>query len=139
MAGLFKAKKPESDGIEFWHNPERSGWLMKQGGCATQPRRQYACSTFVKQGQLTCVLLPFLQESTSRRGAAGVCQHGVVPHGQSKSQRSCVYITRPLMYPLLMCDHNPRRWFVLKQGKIYWFKSDVVTPVSAQPAQPTQP
>lgn len=31
MAGLFKAKKPESDGIEFWHNPERSGWLMKQG------------------------------------------------------------------------------------------------------------
>jgi hypothetical protein len=22
------------------------------------------------------------------------------------------------------------RWFVLKQGKIYWFKSDVVTPVS---------
>lgn len=22
-----------------------------------------------------------------------------------------------------------RRWFVLKQGKIFWFKSDVVTPV----------
>ena len=22
------------------------------------------------------------------------------------------------------------RWFILKQGKIFWFKSDVVTPVS---------
>lgn len=25
----------------------------------------------------------------------------------------------------------PCRYFVLKQGKIFWFKSDVVTPVSA--------
>ena len=23
-----------------------------------------------------------------------------------------------------------RRWFVLKQGKIFWFKSDIVDPVS---------
>lgn len=23
------------------------------------------------------------------------------------------------------------RWFVLKQGKIFWFKSDIVTPVRA--------
>ncbi len=22
-----------------------------------------------------------------------------------------------------------RRWFVLKQGKIFWFKSDIITPV----------
>lgn len=43
MAGLFKAKKPESDGIEFWHNPERSGWLMKQGEC------------FLGGGDLACV------------------------------------------------------------------------------------
>jgi hypothetical protein len=61
MASLFKAKKPENDGIEFWHNPERSGWLMKQG-------------EYIKTWR--------------------------------------------------------RRWFVLKQGKIYWFKSDVVTPDS---------
>jgi hypothetical protein len=25
---------------------------------------------------------------------------------------------------------GPRRWFVMKQGKIFWFKSDVVTPDS---------
>ena len=24
-----------------------------------------------------------------------------------------------------------RRWFVLKQGKIFWFKSDIITPVRA--------
>lgn len=27
------------------------------------------------------------------------------------------------------------RWFVLKQGKIFWFKSDIVTPVRAQASQ----
>lgn len=61
MAGFFRAKNTESDGVEFWHNPEREGWLMKQG-------------EYIKTWR--------------------------------------------------------RRWFVLKQGKIYWFKSDVVTPDS---------
>jgi hypothetical protein len=32
MAGLFRAKKAFEEGdVEFWHNPERGGWLMKQG------------------------------------------------------------------------------------------------------------
>lgn len=31
MAGFFKAKTTELEGVEFWHNPERAGWLMKQG------------------------------------------------------------------------------------------------------------
>lgn len=29
MASFF-ARKVETD-VEFWHNPDRSGWLMKQG------------------------------------------------------------------------------------------------------------
>eukprot|EP00879_Flechtneria_rotunda_P002920 GHRR01003137.1.p2 GENE.GHRR01003137.1~~GHRR01003137.1.p2 ORF type:complete len:138 (+),score=32.07 GHRR01003137.1:206-619(+) len=62
MAGLFKARKGFEEGdVEFWHNPERAGWLMKQG-------------EYIKTWR--------------------------------------------------------RRWFVLKQGKIFWFKSDVVTPDS---------
>ncbi|KAF6254231.1 hypothetical protein COO60DRAFT_1542620 [Scenedesmus sp. NREL 46B-D3] len=62
MAGLFRAKKAFEEGdVEFWHNPERGGWLMKQG-------------EYIKTWR--------------------------------------------------------RRWFVLKQGKIFWFKSDVVTPDS---------
>ncbi|KAI8464766.1 MAG: PH-domain-containing protein [Monoraphidium minutum] len=60
MAALFGARKVETD-VEFWHNPDRSGWLMKQG-------------EYIKTWR--------------------------------------------------------RRWFVLKQGKIFWFKSDVVTPDS---------
>jgi hypothetical protein len=32
----------------------------------------------------------------------------------------------------------PCRWFVLKQGKIFWFKSDVVTPVSAAASRQQQ-
>ena len=31
MAGLFGAKKPSYGDVEYWANPERSGWLMKQG------------------------------------------------------------------------------------------------------------
>lgn len=48
-------------GVEFWHSPDRTGWLMKQGEVM-------------------------------------------------KSWR--------------------RRWVVLKQGKIFWFKNEVVTPQS---------
>lgn len=60
MAAFFGAAKYDGD-VEFWHNPERAGWLMKQG-------------EYIKTWR--------------------------------------------------------RRWFVLKQGKIFWFKSDVVTPDS---------
>lgn len=60
MASLFGARKVDTD-VEFWHSPDRSGWLMKQG-------------EYIKTWR--------------------------------------------------------RRWFVLKQGKIFWFKSDVVTPDS---------
>jgi hypothetical protein len=28
-----------------------------------------------------------------------------------------------------------RRWFVLKQGRIFWFKADVVTPVRLPPGR----
>ena len=33
-------------------------------------------------------------------------------------------------YPHQVIDACFRRWFILKQDKIFWFKSDVVTPVS---------
>lgn len=37
MAGLFRAKKAFEEGdVEFWHNPERGGWLMKQGKYVSQ-------------------------------------------------------------------------------------------------------
>ena len=48
---------------------------------------------------------------------------------------------RPLVVQLQAAENTPQgsstlprhaarcRWFILKQGKIFWFKSDVVTPV----------
>lgn len=59
MSLLFGSNKNTYGGVEFWSEPERSGWLMKQG-------------EYIKTWR--------------------------------------------------------RRWFVLKQGKIFWFKSDIVTP-----------
>ena len=35
MAALFGTKKSTYDDVEFWHNPERTGWLMKQGKLVT--------------------------------------------------------------------------------------------------------
>ncbi|KAK9811317.1 hypothetical protein WJX72_001679 [[Myrmecia] bisecta] len=65
MAGmlnqLFGKTKTNYGDVEFWHAPERAGWLQKQGEYMTNWRR---------------------------------------------------------------------RWFVLKEGKIFWFKSDIVTPDS---------
>ncbi|GLC34104.1 hypothetical protein PLESTF_000169000 [Pleodorina starrii] len=56
-----KSTKETYGGVEYWHTPERCGWLQKQG-------------EYIKTWR--------------------------------------------------------RRWFVMKQGKIFWFKSDVVTPDS---------
>lgn len=65
MAGFFKAKNTETDGVEFWHNPEREGWLMKQGKqqCDNWQVRQLPDG--YKHISLT------LQESTSKLGGAG--------------------------------------------------------------------
>jgi len=62
MAQLLNRLRAEERvaGVEFWHSPERGGWLMKQG-------------EFIKTWR--------------------------------------------------------RRWFILKQGKIFWFKTDEVGPV----------
>ena len=29
------ATKADAGGVEFWHGPERAGWLMKQGSVAS--------------------------------------------------------------------------------------------------------
>jgi hypothetical protein len=39
MAALFGARKVDTD-VEFWHNPDRSGWLMKQGVCSGLPENE---------------------------------------------------------------------------------------------------
>merc|ERR1711934_731939 len=63
MAQLLNRLRAEERiaGVEFWHSPERCGWLMKQG-------------EYIKTWR--------------------------------------------------------RRWFILKQGKIFWFKTDSVGPTS---------
>lgn len=62
MAAWWGGRSKDSyGGVEFWHSPERCGWLQKQGDIIKTWRR---------------------------------------------------------------------RWFVMKQGKIFWFKDDVVTPDS---------
>jgi hypothetical protein len=96
MAGLFKAKRPESDGIEFWHNPERSGWLMKQGACAKGHTPAVQVLHACKHAGHTCVPVhPWcrafnVQVNTSRHGAAGVLHASICiwqPLGTQLEQR----------------------------------------------------
>lgn len=61
MSNLFGRSSKSLSDVEFWEEPERAGWLMKQGEYFKNWRR---------------------------------------------------------------------RWFVLKQGKIFWFKTNIITPES---------
>jgi hypothetical protein len=78
-----------------------------------------------RPAHLLCVIVLFAGEyiKTWRRRCA--CQQGV---GRAAAQKQGAAQSHddPCSYTCLTAC----RWFVLKQGKIYWFKSDVVTPVS---------
>jgi hypothetical protein len=57
------------------------------------------------------LLLPFGQANSLRRGVEGECPLWSTQHG----------------VPVRDLPVHPCRWFVLKQGKVFWFKSDAVT------------
>ncbi|WRX11808.1 Pleckstrin homology domain - like 1 [Theobroma cacao] len=74
MASLWRAataltEKPNDyDGVEFWSNPERTGWLTKQGEYIKTWRRRWFV---LKQGKLF-----WFKESTITRGSR---PRGVIP------------------------------------------------------------
>jgi hypothetical protein len=75
MASLWRAataltqtQSTQTDGVEFWSNPERTGWLMKQGEHIKTWRRRWF---ILKQGKLF-----WFKDSTVTR----VCKpRGVIP------------------------------------------------------------
>ncbi|KAL9365235.1 hypothetical protein Peur_043108 [Populus x canadensis] len=75
MASLWRAataltqtQSTQMDGVEFWSNPERTGWLMKQGEHIKTWRRRWF---ILKQGKLF-----WFKDSTVTR----VCKpRGVIP------------------------------------------------------------
>lgn len=106
-------KGPKNYGdVEFWHTPERTGWLMKQGEADVS-------------------------------SLAGPCSRPAL-HAYSERGRR---LTAPDktncdLAPKELWRHSPcmptageyiktwrRRWFILKQGRIFWFKTEYVTPV----------
>ncbi|CAI9767528.1 unnamed protein product [Fraxinus pennsylvanica] len=74
MASLWQAAMGSSqssenyDGVEFWVNPERCGWLMKQGEYIKTWRRRWFV---LKQGKLF-----WFKESDINRGSK---PRGVIP------------------------------------------------------------
>ncbi|KAB1217754.1 Pleckstrin homology domain-containing protein 1 [Morella rubra] len=68
-AAMGQAEKPNSyDGVEFWSNPERTGWLTKQGEYIKTWRRRWFV---LKQGKLF-----WFKESTITRASR---PRGVIP------------------------------------------------------------
>ena len=110
MAQLFNRLRAEERiaGVEFWHSPERCGWLTKQG-------------TRLRQGR-------------SERGSRRRCPCHVVrlraltsfPFETLKEGADSYSYTFAGEY----IKTWRRRWFILKQGKIFWFKTESVGPVS---------
>lgn len=115
MAGVLSAfgKAPKNYGdVEFWHTPERAGWLMKQG-----THGGMYCST-------GSALSPHGHATLPRRTSdAGQCTC------LSQSSHSCQVMVAAGEY----IKTWRRRWFILKQGRIFWFKTEYVTPVSECP------
>jgi hypothetical protein len=102
MDFLFGGKSNNRGDVEFWHSPERCGWLMKQGGhmCIKRALRAVPDMAFNRrvyknvEAEVTCMAARYL--------------------------------------PTQAINACPCRWFILKQDKIFWFKSDVVTPVRVE-------
>jgi hypothetical protein len=114
MAGVLSAfgKAPKNYGdVEFWHTPERTGWLMKQGvHCGLRCQ----CAKLHGSGRRRAVPLRHMARLTPA-------------------------VLRTLWQPSLQLPVVDaageyiktwrRRWFILKQGRIFWFKTEYVTPV----------
>lgn len=72
-----------------------------------------------------------LQENTSRHGDAGTTTAEPAACSWHHAHGYLCWLSFvELLYGAYFAKRSCR-WFVLKQGKIYWFKSDVVTPVGA--------
>ena len=57
-------------GVEFWHSPERCGWLTKQGGCRGRPAPPRP-ATAPRRGHR----LPAARGPPARPGAPPACLH----------------------------------------------------------------
>ncbi|KAL9231429.1 hypothetical protein vseg_006661 [Gypsophila vaccaria] len=68
LTGSTEAQDPAHEGVEFWVEPERSGWLTKQGEYIKTWRRRWFV---LKQGKLF-----WFKESAVTRGSRA---RGVVP------------------------------------------------------------
>lgn len=141
--------RPSTGDIEFWHGAERSGWLMKQGEW-----KVFFCERAIDASKsfdalflsLAHVLLLVLSQSRDR----GVYQDVEAPVSDEKRKLEetktgkmklspaplslllSLSLALPTSSSLLRSTYNLSlySWFILKQGKIFWFKSDQVTPVS---------
>lgn len=112
MAQLLNRLRAEERiaGVEFWHSPERCGWLMKQG-------------TFLLLSRKKLSTPPPPSLSRASTGRHGRKRPGSLPH--SLADRS---VPHPPAGEYIKTWR--RRWFILKQGKIFWFKTEEVGPVS---------
>ena len=63
------AQTNDTGGVEYWHEPERCGWLVKQGDVIKTWRRRWFV---LKQGKLFWFLGPDVTAATPTRGVVDV-------------------------------------------------------------------
>ena len=145
MAQLLNRLRAEERiaGVEFWHSPERCGWLMKQG----TGRRDKSAAESERRFALNEVLDFGASDATSRGNGDG--GFGLPRPWRSSSRprmrgprarrslraRGLRVLTTSLSLSAFFLSGEyiktwRRRWFILKQGKIFWFKTEEVGPVS---------
>lgn len=69
ILGLGPSNEELTEGVEFWHSPERSGWLMKQGDYIKTWRRRWFV---LKEGKIFWFLNNNVTKDSKTRGVIDV-------------------------------------------------------------------
>jgi hypothetical protein len=114
--------RPNTAGIEFWKEPDRCGWLSKQG----EQMSQRVTGSCIHSQHTSCqgvhLTIPVFSAchageyiKTWRRRSVVNCSCSTSVCWRWQGSRQLPTMCTP-------------RWFVLKQGKIFWFKDQDLTP-----------
>jgi hypothetical protein len=98
------------DGVEFWSNPERAGWLTKQGEYIKTWRRRWFV---LKQGKLLWFKDSYVTRSSTPRGVVPVGTCLTVRGAEDILHKPCAFelsSNQDTMYFLADTDKEKEEW-----------------------------
>ncbi|OVA02666.1 Pleckstrin homology domain [Macleaya cordata] len=104
--GVIQKAEDDYDGVEFWSNPERTGWLTKQGEYIKTWRRRWFV---LKQGKLF-----WFKDSNVNRFSR---PRGVIPVNSSLTVKGAEDILFNKRFPFELSTDSETMYFVADSDK----------------------